>query len=77
MRRHGKYPPVFGWLQGLGKVDPAEMNRVFNMGIGIAMIVSPFYADKIVRMLASNGLESRVIGSVGKNDDGDKSVTVA
>jgi phosphoribosylformylglycinamidine cyclo-ligase len=70
-------PPVFGWLQGLGKVDSTEMNRVFNMGIGITMIVSPFYADNIQKMLSQSGLESRVIGTVGKNLDGDKTVTVS
>jgi phosphoribosylformylglycinamidine cyclo-ligase len=38
-------PPVFGWLQQLGGVEEAEMFRVFNMGIGFVMIVSPYYVD--------------------------------
>lgn len=59
-------PPVFSWLQGLGKVDSGEMQRVFNMGIGVAMIVSPFYADNVCRMLAEAGLQNWVIGSVEK-----------
>ena len=66
-------PPVFSWLQGLGKVDPGEMDRVFNMGVGIAMIVSPFYADSVRRMLTQSGLENWVIGSVSATD-GDASV---
>ena len=66
-------PPVFSWLQGLGKVDPEEMDRVFNMGVGIAMIVSPFYADSVRRMLSESGLENWVIGSVSAAD-GDASV---
>ena len=35
--RRGSWPvpPVFPWLQTLGDVDPAEMDRVFNMGIGL------------------------------------------
>src|SRR5262249_60430111 len=37
-------PPVFGWLQRLGNVAEPEMYRVFNMGIGFVMIVSPYYA---------------------------------
>src|SRR5262249_12813632 len=36
-------PPVFGWLQKLGDIDEAEMFRVFNMGIGFVIIVSPTY----------------------------------
>ena len=70
-------PPVFTWLQGLGNVEAAEMNRVFNMGIGITLIVSPFYADKIQSMLSDCGLKNCVIGSVSANDSGAKSVTVA
>ena len=66
-------PPVFEWLQGLGKVDSDEMDRVFNMGIGIALIVSPFYADSVRRMLTQSGLENWVIGSV-KASEGDASV---
>jgi len=70
-------PPVFGWLQGLGNVDAAEMDRVFNMGIGITLIVSPFYAEKIQKMLSDSGLKNMVIGSVSANTAGTKSVTVA
>ncbi len=29
----------------MGKVETEEMFRVFNMGIGLALIVSPYYAD--------------------------------
>lgn len=70
-------PVVFDWLQGLGQVETDEMYRVFNMGIGIAMIVSPFYADNICRMLTQDGHPSRVIGEVKAAADATtKSVTV-
>ena len=70
-------PVVFDWLQGLGKVETDEMYRVFNMGIGIAMIVSPFYADNICRMLEQEGHPCRVIGEVNAAADAaTKSVTV-
>ena len=49
------------------------MYRVFNMGIGIALIVSPYYADSIQRSLDQIGLENWVIG---KAVEGEKSVTV-
>ncbi|CAN0380822.1 unnamed protein product, partial [Ectocarpus sp. 4 AP-2014] len=32
-------PPVFGWLQRLGEVADDEMARVFNRGLGMAMVV--------------------------------------
>jgi phosphoribosylformylglycinamidine cyclo-ligase len=55
-------PPVFPWLQKLGDVDDAEMHRVFNMGVGLALVVSPFYAESIRQQLAACGLESWTIG---------------
>src|SRR5437667_1213107 len=49
LRRSWPVPPVFGWLQRLGNIEPAEMDRVFNGGIGFVVIVSPFFADSIQR----------------------------
>ena len=46
-------PPVFTWLQRLGEVEQAEMDQVFNMGIGMVLVVSPFYADSIRHQLAA------------------------
>jgi len=33
-------PAVFGWLARTGNVEPAEMLRVFNCGVGMTLIVS-------------------------------------
>lgn len=55
-------PPVFTWLQQLGDVDHDEMFRVFNMGIGLVLVVSPYYAESIQQQLAKSGLESWLIG---------------
>ena len=66
-------PPVFDWLQEKGSVETDEMYRVFNMGIGLAMIVSPYYADSICRIIEQSGFTPQVIGSVA---EGDKAVSV-
>jgi phosphoribosylformylglycinamidine cyclo-ligase len=60
----GSWPvlPIFSWLQKLGEVDDEEMFRVFNMGIGLVFVVSPFYAESIQKQLATCGLESWLIG---------------
>jgi phosphoribosylformylglycinamidine cyclo-ligase len=66
----GSWPvlPVFTWLQKLGDVDDDEMFRVFNMGVGLTFVVSPYYAESIQQQLAKTGLESWVIGrAVGGN----------
>jgi phosphoribosylformylglycinamidine cyclo-ligase len=57
-------PAVFPWLQGLGRIDEGEMARVFNMGVGLVLVVSPFYADSIRGRLADLGLESWLIGEI-------------
>jgi len=51
-------------LQRLGEVDDAEMFRVFNMGVGMALVVSEYYAESIREQLAGTGLESWRIGRI-------------
>jgi phosphoribosylformylglycinamidine cyclo-ligase len=63
-------PPVFGWLQRLGTVDEAEMYRVFNMGIGFVMIVSPYFVDSIQRQLREDRVPTWVIGEVRDGEPG-------
>lgn len=57
-------PPVFSWLQKLGEIQDSEMDRVFNMGIGLVVIVSPYYAESVRQQFSEFGLENWVIGQV-------------
>jgi phosphoribosylformylglycinamidine cyclo-ligase len=41
-------PPVFQLIQSRGNIPDAEMRRVFNMGLGMVVIVSPGEADDII-----------------------------
>jgi len=62
-------PPVFPWLQQLGAIDDAEMARVFNMGIGLVLVVSAYYGERIQRMLREDcGLSSWQIGRIVEAD---------
>ncbi len=61
-------PPVFAWLQSLGGIDEAEMYRVFNMGIGMALVVGPYYGDHIIHQLARKGIDCWPIGEVRLGD---------
>ena len=56
--------PVFRWLQRLGDVDQDEMDQVFNMGIGLVLVVSPYYADSVRSQIAESGLECWQIGQI-------------
>ncbi|HVX61225.1 MAG TPA: phosphoribosylformylglycinamidine cyclo-ligase [Pirellulales bacterium] len=63
-------PPVFGWLQQLGEIDADEMDRVFNMGLGLALVVSPYFADSIRHQLDDCGLANWLIGEVIDGESG-------
>ena len=46
----GTWPvsPLFRIIQKAGRIDDGEMHRVFNMGIGLALVVEPNLIDPIV-----------------------------
>ena len=66
-------PRVFDLVQELGDVARDEMYRTFNMGIGMVLIVAPYYADSVVRQLRRQGQDAVPIGRVVR---GDRSVTI-
>ena len=57
-------PPLFDWLQEIGNIDQQEMERVFNMGIGLVLLVSPYFAESIQQQLTNSGHENWILGSV-------------
>jgi phosphoribosylformylglycinamidine cyclo-ligase len=63
-------PPVFGWLQRLGNIEQTEMETVFNMGIGLVMIVSAYFAESIQRRLQEDRIPTYQIGEVREGEVG-------
>ncbi len=57
-------PPIFAEIQRLGSVEEAEMDRVFNRGVGMALVVAASRADAALEAAAHAGLPSTVIGTV-------------
>jgi phosphoribosylformylglycinamidine cyclo-ligase len=55
-------PPVFAWLARTGNVQPAEMLRVFNCGIGMVLVVAEADADAAAALLAEHGEAPHRIG---------------
>jgi len=64
-------PPLFRLIEEKGNVDHAEMFRVFNMGIGMAVVCSPADASELTGALPG----SRVIGEVVPQT-GDMRITI-
>ncbi|CDZ62793.1 Phosphoribosylformylglycinamidine cyclo-ligase [Neorhizobium galegae bv. orientalis] len=48
-------PPVFSWLAKTGGVEPKEMLRTFNCGIGMIVVVAPENAQAVVNILTGEG----------------------
>ncbi|MHC4219766.1 MAG: phosphoribosylformylglycinamidine cyclo-ligase [Planctomycetota bacterium] len=57
-------PPVFDLIREHGNVDPQEMRRVFNMGVGFVLIVRPTFADSVARQLNRLGEKAFVMGRI-------------
>jgi phosphoribosylformylglycinamidine cyclo-ligase len=57
-------PRIFGELQRLGEVSDAEMAKVFNLGIGMIVVVPEAESYKALDVLRSKGQLASVIGAV-------------
>jgi phosphoribosylformylglycinamidine cyclo-ligase len=57
-------PPIFGEIQRLGAIDDAEMARVFNLGIGMIVVVPAAEVPRTVEVLAAHGHAARRVGEV-------------
>lgn len=63
-------PPIFSLIQKKGDIDDQEMYRVFNMGIGMAVVTAPGDAAMLIREIPG----ARLIGEVIKQKEGKRVV---
>jgi phosphoribosylformylglycinamidine cyclo-ligase len=59
-------PPVFGWLAKQGGIAGEEMERVFNMGVGMVAVVGAHDADAALHLLASRGVPAWLVGEIAE-----------
>ncbi|MET0160437.1 MAG: AIR synthase-related protein, partial [Acidimicrobiales bacterium] len=59
-------PAIFDLIQEHGEVRDEEMAKVFNLGIGMVVVVAPADADRTIAALAASGHAARAIGEVTK-----------
>ncbi len=57
-------PGIFQIIQERGGIETAEMRRVFNMGIGMALVVTSEVASSVLPALESLGRRGYVIGEI-------------
>jgi len=59
-----EWPRLFTELQRIGDVELDEMRKVFNLGIGMVVVVPPEAFDAAIADLAASGHRARRIGEV-------------
>jgi len=69
-------PPLFDWLQKEGGVAEAEMHRVFNCGIGMAVVVDARDADAALAQLRAAGESVHRIGAIRERKPGEAQALV-
>jgi phosphoribosylformylglycinamidine cyclo-ligase len=57
-------PEVFRVIQSAGQIDEQEMFRVFNMGIGMILVVDKDCSGQLLEILNESGCPAAVIGEI-------------
>jgi phosphoribosylformylglycinamidine cyclo-ligase len=58
--------PVFGMIAQRGRVERVEMEKTFNMGIGMVAVVAPEDTDRALAVLTARHLACWTLGAVKK-----------
>jgi phosphoribosylformylglycinamidine cyclo-ligase len=68
--RRGSWPVprLFGWLARVGRISAAEMERTFNMGIGMVAVAAADQADAVTAHLEERGEACYPIGEIVAGD---------
>jgi phosphoribosylformylglycinamidine cyclo-ligase len=63
-------PRVFAEIERLGAVAGDEMDRVFNRGLGMALVLDPASVEEALRALQAAGQRAAVVGEVVSGETG-------
>jgi phosphoribosylformylglycinamidine cyclo-ligase len=67
-------PPIFGFLQKHGEISEDEMRRVFNLGLGMVLVVRRDHASDVIDRFAALGERAYRIGVIEKKAEGEAGV---
>ncbi len=72
----GSWPQseLFAWLQKTAGIDDIEMNRTFNNGIGMVVVIDAQHAKECAETLRANGEKVFEIGVIANRQDGESVV---
>ncbi|MEW6446122.1 MAG: phosphoribosylformylglycinamidine cyclo-ligase [Pseudomonadota bacterium] len=63
--------PVFQWIREGGNVEPREMYRTFNNGVGMTLMVAADKVDDVIARLQAAGEQPWVMGHMVKRQGGE------
>lgn len=63
-------PPIFDMIKKLGAVSPEEMDRTFNNGLGMILVVGKKNVNRAMRSLMQRGERCFLIGEVRRGERG-------
>ena len=69
-RRSWPVPPIFDLIQRTGRISSGEMDRTFNIGLGMILVVAEKEANGVIATLARMGEKCFVIGEIRKGAQG-------
>jgi phosphoribosylformylglycinamidine cyclo-ligase len=67
-RRSWEEPRIFGEIKRLGDIADEEMGRVFNLGIGMVVVVASDDAHRALDILRTNGHRAVEIGEISRGE---------
>ena len=70
--QNGSWPrsELFAWLQTTAGIDDIEMNRTFNNGIGMVVVIDAAHAKACAQTLQDLGESVHTIGAIAPKGDG-------
>jgi phosphoribosylformylglycinamidine cyclo-ligase len=66
-------PRLMAFLQAQGHIEPAEMARTFNCGVGMVLAVAP---NEVAGLRAELEAASETVFAIGRIDEGERGCTV-
>ncbi|HZK32313.1 MAG TPA: phosphoribosylformylglycinamidine cyclo-ligase, partial [Corynebacterium sp.] len=68
---------IFRTIQTLGKVSQEEMEKTFNMGVGMVAVVSSADRDRALAMLTARHIDAWELGTVRVAEDGEEGAVLS
>ena len=56
--------PIFGLVGSAGRIEPGELERTLNMGVGMLAVLPAYAVERAIALLSEQGVDAWVAGEV-------------